>query len=192
MSPDDSFIGLMARLRAGGDEAAAAVFRRFANRLIGLARTHLDARMRAKVDPEDVIQSVYRSFFVRHAEGQLELESWDGLWSLLTVMTVRKCGRHREKFFAARRDLRREDRGEGATDHLTPRHPGPEEAAALADLLETLLAGLDERPRLVVSMRLQGHTLEEIAAACGVTDRTVSNILAQLRERLGRLIPEEE
>ena len=52
----------MARLRAGDNAAAAEVFRRFANRLIGLARTHLDARVRQKVDPEDVMQSALKSF----------------------------------------------------------------------------------------------------------------------------------
>ncbi len=193
MTPDDTFNDVMARLRAGSDDAARTVFRRFANRLIGLARLHLDGRMRAKVDPEDVLQSVYRSFFVRHGEGQLELEGWDGLWSLLTVMTVRKCGHHRERFFAAKRDLRREDAaGSDTPEVAAPRQPGPDEAATLADLLETLLAGLDNRSRQVVSMRLQGHTLEEIAAAAGVTDRTVSNVLGRLRERLAGLIPEAE
>jgi hypothetical protein len=30
-----------------------------------------------------VLQSVYRSFFLRHAEGEFAFTGWDGLWALL-------------------------------------------------------------------------------------------------------------
>ena len=60
------------------------VFRQFANRLIGLAHAHLDTALRQKVGPEDVAQSVFRSFFRRQADQPYDLESWDGLWSLLS------------------------------------------------------------------------------------------------------------
>src|SRR5207249_524909 len=91
MDPHDSFARLMARLRAGDDGAAAAVFQRFARQLIARARAHLDARLRPKLDPEDVVQSVYRSFFNRYGAGQFELGTWNDLWGLLTVITLRKC-----------------------------------------------------------------------------------------------------
>jgi DNA-directed RNA polymerase specialized sigma24 family protein len=48
------------------EQAARENFDRFARRLIGLARTRLDRRIRQKIDPEDVVQSVFRSFFTRH------------------------------------------------------------------------------------------------------------------------------
>src|SRR5438552_2680938 len=89
----ESFPDLMARLRAGDADAAARVFERFAHRLAALAQVHLDGRTRRLVDPEDVLQSVFRSFFARHADGQLDLADWDGLWALLVVLTLRKCGR---------------------------------------------------------------------------------------------------
>src|SRR5438067_1701243 len=108
MSTDDSFTEIMNRLRAGDESAAAQVCRRFTNRLIGLARVHLDSRIRQKVDPEDVLQSVYKSFFLRHAQGQFDFHGWEGLWSLLTVITVRKCGRWTRLFHTARRNVRDE------------------------------------------------------------------------------------
>ena len=67
MAADASFDELMVRLRSGEDEAAREVFVRFARRLVGLARHHLDARLTAKTDAEDVVQSAYKSFFVRHS-----------------------------------------------------------------------------------------------------------------------------
>src|SRR5260370_37250353 len=104
-----SFDDLMAHLRDGRNDAAALVFQRFANRLIVLARKQLDSKVLQKVDPEDVMQSVFRSFLVRNAAGQLgEFDTWDNLWAILVVMTRRKCGRRTDYFHAARRDVRRE------------------------------------------------------------------------------------
>jgi RNA polymerase sigma-70 factor (ECF subfamily) len=104
MTPRDSAADVLARLRAGEEEAATRLFRRFAHRLIGLARQHLDTRVRVKEDPEDVVQSVYKSFFVRLEKDQFEIASWDDLWSLLTIITVCKCADRRDYFRAQRRD----------------------------------------------------------------------------------------
>ena len=108
MSPEPAFDALMERLRRGERQAAEEIFHRFARRLIGLARSRLEPAIRQKVDPEDVMASVFKSFFLRHAGGQFELDDWDGLWSLLTVITLRKCGHKVEHFRAARRDVKRE------------------------------------------------------------------------------------
>src|SRR5437870_434016 len=98
MPPDPDFRQIMERLGRGDPEAAREVFRRFARRLVGLARQRLDARLRQKLDPEDVVQSVFRSFFSRQAGGQFDLDDWDGVWALLTLITLRKCGHRVEHF----------------------------------------------------------------------------------------------
>ena len=108
MSASDSLAELMGRLRSGEDGAAREVFIRFAGRLVGLARRHLDARLAVKVDPEDVVQSAYKSFFVRHRDGGLEVGSWDGLWGVLTVITLRKCADRAAYYRAEKRDVGRE------------------------------------------------------------------------------------
>ena len=66
---DDFFAGLMRRLRSGEDAAAREVFERYTRQLVGLARRRLDERLAGKVDPEDVVQSAFKSFFVRQARG---------------------------------------------------------------------------------------------------------------------------
>src|SRR5262245_37537637 len=103
MNTSESFHDIIARLGRGESRAASEVFQRFADRLIALARARLTAQVRQKVDPEDVLQSVCRSFFVRQADGQFVLGSWDELWSLLTVLTVRKCANRARHLKAARR-----------------------------------------------------------------------------------------
>src|SRR6516225_7056918 len=136
----------MAALKAGRDEAATRVFNRFASRLIALARTQLSPQIRQKVDPEDVLQSVFRSFFRRNAEGQFgEFESWDNLWAMLVVLTVRKCGGRIDYFHAACRDVQREVSPPVSPDSsradLDPRddEPTPSQAAMLTETVEQLM-----------------------------------------------------
>src|SRR5262245_57347305 len=105
---NDSFAQLMQRLRTGEDNAAREVFERYARRLIGLARGRFDQRLAHKVDPEDVVQSAYKSFFLRQRDGRLEVGSWDNLWSLLVLITLRKCADRVEYLRAERRDAARE------------------------------------------------------------------------------------
>jgi RNA polymerase sigma-70 factor (ECF subfamily) len=190
MSPDESFAELMARLRTGDEEAAARVFRRFTRRLTALAHSRLNAAMRQKVDPEDVLQSVYRSFFRRHAEGEFDLDGWDGLWGLLTRITLRKCGHQVQHFRAACRDVRREGAGGPTTDasehdwECLAREPTPPEAAVLAETVEGLLRSLEGRDREIVSLALQGYTVAEITEQLGRPQRTVYRLLGRVKERL--------
>jgi RNA polymerase sigma-70 factor (ECF subfamily) len=189
MSPDESFAELMARLRAGDEEAAARVFRQFTRRLIGLARARLAPIVRQKVDPEDVLQSAYRSFFRRHAHGEFDLDGWDELWGLLTRITLRKCLDQVEHFQAARRDVRREAARPLVTRCADPwqglaREPTPPEAVLLTEAVEELLRGLSGRDREIVSLRLQGYTIAEISERLGRPERTIYRVLATVKHHL--------
>src|SRR5262245_50635962 len=108
MTDENSFAGLMERLRWGEDAAAREVFQRFARRLIALARRKFDHQLAHRVDPEDVVQSAFKSFFLRHREGKFQFGDWNGLWSLLTLITIRKCVDRVEYHRAERRDVGRE------------------------------------------------------------------------------------
>jgi hypothetical protein len=68
-----SFAEFLARLHGGDDAAAQEPFARFTHQLIALALRHIDAGLRHKADPEDVVQSVYKSSFVRYNDGNLDL-----------------------------------------------------------------------------------------------------------------------
>ena len=188
-----SFEELLRRLRAGDDTAAALVFERFARRLLGLARTRLGKAIRQKVDAEDVLQSVFKSFFHRHADGQYVVANWDSLWGILAVITLRKCGRQVRHFRAARRDIRREESPPAAArkEQITQwqaltREPTPEEVAQFLELVEGLMRGLDNRERQMLVLHLQGYTAPEISAQVGRTERTVHRLLAMVRQRLER------
>jgi RNA polymerase sigma-70 factor (ECF subfamily) len=176
----------MDRLRDHDGEAARQVFNRFAGRLIGLARGRLDRALLAKVGPEDVVQSAFRSFFRGQADGRFDARDWDELWSLLVVLTARKCGRQLRRFRTEARDVRKEV---AAPDDSAPlqalaREPSPEEAAMLAETLEQLLSSLRDRERQVLELRLLGFTVPEISLRVGRSEYTVEGILKRLRLRL--------
>src|SRR5262249_61947857 len=103
-----TFARLMEQLRAGEDGAARAVFERYAGQLVALARRQTDERRAGKVSPEDVVQSAFKSFFVRQRAGRLDVGSWQGLWGLLTLITLRKVADRAAYHQAGKRDLARE------------------------------------------------------------------------------------
>jgi RNA polymerase sigma-70 factor (ECF subfamily) len=189
----DSFTDLMGRLRQGDQDAAARLYSQYAQRLIGLAYRHLESRIRQKVDPEDVAQSVLKSFFKRQRQGHFDLASWDNLWSMLVTITLHKCGHRVEYYRAACRDVAREqtpvtsDESVHAFEALAD-EPTPFQAALLAELTEQILAGLnDDRERQIFALSLEGHTPVQIGEKVGRTDRTVQRTLARIRAKLERM-----
>ena len=190
MARDRSFADLMARLHAGDQDAAADIFHRFKNRLIALARTRLDSRIRRKVDPEDVVDSAYKSFFVRVRDERIEPKDWERLWSLLAVITLRKCGHQIEYFHAACRDVGRELTPPPSAEEsrrsweAIAREPTPSEAAVLTETVEQLMRRLGTRERPIVTLTLQGLSSLEISAQLGCSERTVRRVLARVKTLL--------
>jgi RNA polymerase sigma factor (sigma-70 family) len=182
----DSFTEYMNRLRASDQDAATVVFRRFADRLIALARTKLDPQTRRKVDPEDVVQSAYRSFFTRYSEGRLDVGAWDELWRVLTVITVRKCSNQVTRFRANRRSVARETTPDAWDDFVgaIDREPTASEAAMLGETVEQLMRWLKPDDRAIIELSLQGYSVPEISARLGPSERTVRRLRDRVRERL--------
>jgi len=154
-------------------------------RLCQLVQREMNRRFRRKEDPEDVVQSAFRTFYRRNALGEFHVDSSVDLWRLLETIARRKILKHVEKLGAGKRDPKREEYTQG--DDLRGQAPAPEEAAMAADLLETALAGLDETYVKVLHMRLQNCAEEEIAAKLGCTRSFVRTRLQRIRDRLERL-----
>jgi RNA polymerase sigma-70 factor (ECF subfamily) len=187
---DDSFPKWMARLQARDNDAAREVFLRFTRQLLALASRQFSARLRHKVDPEDIVQSAYKSFFQRCAAGTLQVDSWNGLWGLLTLITLRKCANRIEYHRAQCRDAGREVAGPAAEESGVPwpegpgREPTPLEAALLNETVEQLLASLDDDERPILELSLQGYTTAEISARLGRAERTVRRVRERVRDWL--------
>src|SRR5262249_22272936 len=161
------------------------LLRRFTRQLVALARGRFGPPVGHKVDPEDVVQSAYKSFFRRYGDGNLEAGNWNSLWGLLTLITLRKCAERVAYHRAECRNTAREVSGPCDGEEKAPwleapsREPTPVEAALLSEAVEQLLAGLDGDERPIVELSLQGYTTQEISERLGHPERTVR----RLRER---------
>ena len=172
---------------AGGDsEAEQLLFNRFSRRLIQLASGKICEVFNSKIEPEDVVQSVFKSFFVRHRRGDLEFNSWDDIWSFLACVTARKCSEKTGAFLTKKRCVNRESadsqRDEQFSRQLTNDEPTPEHVAMFNELLSQLFGSMTESQRDIIRFRMQGFTNTEIAKKLGRTERTVYRALLQLRE----------
>jgi RNA polymerase sigma-70 factor (ECF subfamily) len=193
MTDTETFTQLMARLRAGENAAARAVFEQLATRLVALTRRRFNRLLARKVDPEDVVQSVFKSFFARHRAGKLDVSDRDGLWNLLTLITLRKCADRAAYFLAERRDAARETSGP-ATAHgrnswweAADRQPRPDEALILKETVEHLFRNLDVHERPILELSLHGYTAAEISAQLGRAERSVRRLRERIRKKLERL-----
>jgi RNA polymerase sigma-70 factor, ECF subfamily len=190
MGTDDQSIQLLARWRAGDEAAADEIFHRYLNRLSGLARTRLSEKMQRRIDPEDVVQSAYRSFFRQAKEDRYELKRSGDLWRLLAAITINKVMGQVEYHQAAKRSID----GEAALpDHSTnslfspiaiAHEPTIEEAVALADEIEAFMKTLEPVERQVLELRLQDHDSEAIADEIQRSTRTVRRIIERLKSLL--------
>jgi RNA polymerase sigma-70 factor, ECF subfamily len=192
----NSFPEFLARLQNRNEAAAQELFGRFAHQLIVLALRNIHMGLRHKVDPEDVAQSAFKSFFHRYGEGDLEVVNWDSLWGLLALITVRKCAERAAYHRAERRDAAREvpsPSGEEAAPWLEPlgREPTPLETAVLSETVEQLFASLDEDEHPILELSLQGYTTREISERLGRAERTVRLLREGVRHRLERMQRED-
>jgi RNA polymerase sigma-70 factor, ECF subfamily len=180
---------LVARWRQGDEQAAAELFHRYRDRLVALARCRLPVPLTRRVDAEDVVQSVYRVFFVNARDGRYDFQRGGDLWHLLVVLTLHKLNDQAKQNARQKRAVGREQSLDGTAGAATPEavfghEPSPLELAALADELQQLMGRLDSVERQVLELRLQGHNLETIAVRVGRSLRTVCRAVEQIKREL--------
>lgn len=179
---------LMQRFRDGDQGAAAQLFERYVGKLVSLAQRNLSSQLGRRIDAEDVVQSAFRSFFRGTRDGRFQLESGQDLWRLLAVMTVTKLKKQVEFHTAAKRDFQM-DRSPSPDDphpvvNHTVEEPSPADSLALVEQIERVSAQLGRDQQRIFAMRLEGHQVEEIGAAIGISERTVRRVLDKIKALL--------
>lgn len=176
---------LIRRLRSGSDTAAREVFDRYVERLLLLSKRRIGQRMNSRVDPEDVVQSVFRTFFTRMKKDQFEVGAEDDLFKLLVRITVHKTLRQIAHHKAAKRDPSQEaGHGDDAHEMLMQAmdsEPSPETVVTFMDQLEHFLGRLPPQDRQILELRVQGFSTDEIAEQIGSYDRKVRRVLERIR-----------
>ena len=180
---EQALIGLM---RGGDQNAAREIVERYFDRLLVLARRRISQRLSSRVDPEDIVQSVFRTFFVRVKEGQFVFDEQDDLCKLLMRITLHKTLRQVAFHKAAKRDPNLEtNQGDHHRELLLSvldKGPSAEASVAFLDQLEHFLGQLDLQTRQILEMRLQGYSNDEIAKELNIYDRKIRRAVERVRD----------
>ncbi len=177
---------LLERYRRGSDDAATQLYLRYARRLYGLAQAQLGPGLRHCVDVDELVQSVFGSFFRRAARGYYDVPAGEELWRLFLVLALHKIRNQAAYHHAAKRDVRRTEPA------LVERGDDGDDAAyvflqlAVAEALERLPA----LQRQLVEMRIEGCEVTDMAQKTGRSRRTVERLLQEARQRLSELLGE--
>jgi RNA polymerase sigma-70 factor, ECF subfamily len=180
---------LLRRLRHGQDDGPTLLYLRYSERLHALAAAQRSPVLAARFDPEDIVQSVFRTFFRRAAQGHYDVPEGEEIWKLLLVIALNKIRALGAFHRAARRDVRQTAVG-AAFDKAIGTEPGRDEMA-LSVLRMVVDQALDDLPpghRPIVELRIEGYEVAEIAARVRRSKRTVERVLQDFRTRLDAAI----
>jgi RNA polymerase sigma-70 factor (ECF subfamily) len=179
--PDRS---LLSRLRRGDKEAASELYRRYARRVLGLARKSISGRLQSRVDAEDIVQSVFRQFFTAARGSTYDIPATADLWNLISVIALNKIRATAAFHRAAKRDVRLT----AALHQDAPAGSRPSGLEMSQAVIQEALDSLPERQRQILELRLQSYTVDEISEQIQRSKRTVERNLQSARDQLVSLL----
>lgn len=182
---------LMRRFQAGEQDAATALYTRYAQRLQRLAERNTSSDLSARFDAEDVVQSVFRTFFRRVQIGHYDLPAGEELWRLLLVISLNKIRTLAMHHRAQKRSVAATVAPDSEVMAQVPDVASQDIAlyslkTVVAELVEMLPAAQQQ----IILRRIDGCQVEEIATETGRSKRTVERVLQTFRQRLRELIDE--
>jgi RNA polymerase sigma factor (sigma-70 family) len=192
---DDS---LVRRLQAGSETAAGHLYVRYVARLRGLARAKMSAEVAGRVDPDDIVQSVFRRFFQAARRDDFAAPAGEDLWDLLLVITINRVRSEHAYQRAAKRDVRRTGKPGGRAEAEWSEDPlaaiADQDDSAVAALRLYVVEALETLPpdhRRAVELRMDGFEVAEIARDLGRSKRTSERLLQEARDLLNTALGAE-
>lgn len=184
MDEDGQWRSWVRRLASSDEDAVREFWDEYGQRMQRFAASLLDQRFWRREEPEDVVQSVCRTFFRRAGAGEFALATPSSLWCLLCAITAAKT-RQKVRFHKRQKRAVGQEQalptGPDGGEQLAGRMPTPADEVEFADQLDHFLMQLNEDERQVVEGLLQDQQLKEIAATTGIALRTVRRIAQRIR-----------
>ena len=175
---------LLRRLRHGSQDAATQLYLRYAHWLKNLARARCSPDLARRVDVEDIVQSVFGSFFRAACQGYYDVPVGEELWGLFHVIALNKIRAKAVFHHAAKRDVRATVGGSALERAGVATGDDAEACAILQMTIEEVLQRLPPQHRTILQLRIEGYTIAEIARQTGRSKRTAERILQDIREAL--------
>ena len=177
---------LLRNFRDGNCDAATELYLRYASRLLALARNQTSTRLSTRFDPEDVVQSVFRTFFRRVSSGLYDVPPGEQLWQLLLVLALNKVRAMAVHHRAKKRDatkttgLEKVQFASMASDDTAMQ--------VLNMVIDELMEDFPEVQQKMVQLRIEGNTIGQIAEKTDRSRRTVERVMQEFRQNLSELI----
>jgi RNA polymerase sigma factor (sigma-70 family) len=187
---DDSDRSLLRRFRDGQTDAATQLYVRYASRLLAVAAARTSPSLASRFDPEDVVQSVFRTFFRRAAAGLYEVPPGDELWQLFLVIALNKVRALSVHHRAQKRDVTRT-----AGSPMIETYAGTIDEAPMHVLRLVMDELLDQLPQVeqqIIHLRIAGYDVRQIAEQSQRSKRTVERVLQRFRQELSASIDERQ
>jgi RNA polymerase sigma-70 factor (ECF subfamily) len=182
---------LLWRFREGSQEAAEQLYLRYARRLRGLARVKCASGLGKHVDPEDIVQSVFGTFFRGVSCGRYDIAEGEDLWKLFLVIAMNKIRAEGLFHQAAKRDARLTFALSCLPSSVRVQEQKRGPALGFSNLVvEEALERLPPQHRFIVEMRTEGHKVAEIAQQLGRSKRAIERILQESRHKLSPVLQE--
>lgn len=180
---------LLRKFEAGDDNAATEIYLRYAERLQRLTEKQTGLDLATRIDADQIVQSVFRTFFRRAAIGEYDVANGDDLWKLFLVISLNKIRATARYHRANKRDV-------GKTIPLLEGEPekpgrsGNDEVSysILKMTIDDILGALSEQDRLIVLMRMDGNSVRDISQATQRAKRTVERKLQEFKAMLLKAI----
>ena len=187
MPEESSFRDLVRRLRAGEEEAAAELLRRYEPAIRRTVRARLrDSQLRRELDSLDISQAVLANFFVKVRLGRYELERPEDLLRLLTSMAHHKLTDARRRQQAGRRDQRRVRANPVPVEDILAPDSSPSQHVAMRELVAEARQRLAPDERQLLELRDQGLEWAAIATAIGGRAEALRKKLARAVQRVAQ------
>lgn len=177
------------RVKTGDSAAAHRLWEHYFDRLVRSVRNRLQGQNRAVSDEEDIVLSVFDSFYAAARNGRFpDLSDRDDLWRLLLRMAARKVVDKR------RHDQRQRRGGEVEIHSLISddatlietigNEPSPEMVVRMQESIEQLFfhLGVGHLQELAVA-KLEGYSNLELAQQFQCSERTIERRLHLIREK---------
>ncbi|MFM1801340.1 MAG: hypothetical protein RJA81_692 [Planctomycetota bacterium] len=198
-----SLPSLLERLKQGDESAAGTILELYEAQVRLVVRRCLPRVLRSRFDSQDIMQSVWRSFFQR-LRGQ-EVEDDHGLseppsgdpslvfgdssqlFAFLSRMARNKVIDQYRRETAQKADIHRERtiHSEAGTE-MDPADVSvtPEQIVEAADELSHWRSMVPQNRQVLIDLKAGGMTSKEIGDRLGISERTVQRVLEDLRVRL--------
>jgi RNA polymerase sigma-70 factor (ECF subfamily) len=174
------------RIRAGDEDAARELLRRYERKIRLVVRRQLPRLLRSRFDSLDFLQSVWGNFFHQVRTGPTDIEDERNLVAFLAWAARNKVIDEYRRASTRKHDIRREEslRGRrGRPRDLEAAIDTPSQVAQARETLDRLRRLVPEGHRRVLELKAEGYSCREIGLRLGISERTAQRVIEGLRGR---------